>query len=278
MKTFRNIYQTSVVAAASAIVFSSGTSAKADLTLTLTDATSKAEDGFVATVNDPNPGGMSGTLTSGELVGIYDFSVTGFGSVNSLWSTCISPLGVLDWNTHTYAEETFSAASPGYNPADWAVVGGQPVGIENAQYLWRLYSPTIIASGNAAQGAGLELAMWAALYNSTSYGHLGGNIFSVGTWAGGTGTGTANAWYNTYLAGLSSYNNAVDSSSGFVFEDAAMVPGDPNYKGTPTSGAGQELIYNTTPVPEPTTIVAGALLLLPFGASTLRAFRKNRVA
>jgi hypothetical protein len=33
-----------------------------------------------------------------------------------------------------------------------------------------------------------------------------------------------------------------------------------------------------TPVPEPTTMVAGALLLLPFGASTLRILRKNRTA
>jgi len=32
------------------------------------------------------------------------------------------------------------------------------------------------------------------------------------------------------------------------------------------------------PVPEPTTIVAGALLLLPFGASTLRVLRKSRSA
>jgi len=31
-------------------------------------------------------------------------------------------------------------------------------------------------------------------------------------------------------------------------------------------------------VPEPTTVVAGALLLLPFGASTLRLLRKNRAA
>ena len=28
-------------------------------------------------------------------------------------------------------------------------------------------------------------------------------------------------------------------------------------------------------VPEPTTMIAGALLLLPFGASTLRMLRKN---
>jgi hypothetical protein len=33
-----------------------------------------------------------------------------------------------------------------------------------------------------------------------------------------------------------------------------------------------------TPVPEPTTMVAGAMLLLPFGASTLRILRKSRTA
>jgi hypothetical protein len=32
------------------------------------------------------------------------------------------------------------------------------------------------------------------------------------------------------------------------------------------------------PVPEPTTMIAGALLLLPFAASTLRIFRKSRTA
>jgi hypothetical protein len=32
------------------------------------------------------------------------------------------------------------------------------------------------------------------------------------------------------------------------------------------------------PVPEPTTMIAGAFLLLPIGASTLRALRKNRAA
>ena len=35
---------------------------------------------------------------------------------------------------------------------------------------------------------------------------------------------------------------------------------------------------NAVPVPEPTTMIAGALLLLPFGASTLRILRKNRAA
>ena len=33
-----------------------------------------------------------------------------------------------------------------------------------------------------------------------------------------------------------------------------------------------------TPVPEPSTMIAGALLLLPFGASAIRLLRKHRVA
>jgi len=36
--------------------------------------------------------------------------------------------------------------------------------------------------------------------------------------------------------------------------------------------------FNPTPVPEPTTMVAGALLLLPFAGSTVRLMRKNRKA
>ena len=36
--------------------------------------------------------------------------------------------------------------------------------------------------------------------------------------------------------------------------------------------------YDFEPVPEPTTMIAGALLLLPFGASTIRILRKNRAA
>ncbi|HYG36856.1 MAG TPA: hypothetical protein VEC99_18835 [Clostridia bacterium] len=34
--------------------------------------------------------------------------------------------------------------------------------------------------------------------------------------------------------------------------------------------------FELVPVPEPTTIVAGALLLIPFGASTLRVVRRKR--
>jgi hypothetical protein len=43
------------------------------------------------------------------------------------------------------------------------------------------------------------------------------------------------------------------------------------------AGEGQEFIAKGVAVPEPTTMIAGALLL-PFGASTLRMLRKSRKA
>jgi hypothetical protein len=44
------------------------------------------------------------------------------------------------------------------------------------------------------------------------------------------------------------------------------------------SGGGSFPFTGTIAVPEPATMVAGALLLLPFGASTIRFVRKNRLA
>lgn len=44
----------------------------------------------------------------------------------------------------------------------------------------------------------------------------------------------------------------------------------------PYSGVSTLVTLTITPVPEPTTMIAGALLLLPFGASTVRVLRKNR--
>jgi hypothetical protein len=51
---------------------------------------------------------------------------------------------------------------------------------------------------------------------------------------------------------------------------------------TAGTGEGVEehniLSWSFSPIPEPTTMIAGALLLLPFGASALRSLRKNRAA
>jgi len=47
----------------------------------------------------------------------------------------------------------------------------------------------------------------------------------------------------------------------------------PQYNGTFDTSINATFLF--TPVPEPTTLVAGALLLLPFGVSTLRMLRRR---
>jgi hypothetical protein len=78
---------------------------------------------------------------------------------------------------------------------------------------------------------------------------------------------------NENLDGSILYNPA----SYFVNGESA-----PGYNMNDTSGfapAGTQYTYNfQSIVPEPSAMLAGAIMLLPFGASTLRFLRKNRAA
>ena len=84
----------------------------------------------------------------------------------------------------------------------------------------------------------------------------------------------------------------LDSSAGLLFETAGGLDVINLWGNGPGSysiyGAGQDFVFNgvqvngnstitLVPVPEASTMIAGALLLLPFGASTLRILRRNRV-
>jgi hypothetical protein len=260
MRASKILVQTVVLAVA--VLLAGGLSAKATITLQLSDGNSKAESGFTSA------GSAGAAITSDELIGIYLFKSSGTeGPVNPFWSTCLSPNGNLDWGTHNYTSYSFLGGSPGQNPASWSTVGAGDSGIQNAQFLWRVFSPTIIASGTADQGAGLALAMYEALYDSTGYGTTAsgdGKFYVTSGLSGGVLTA-----YNTYLGALNTASSAANVSanlgSGYVLRSTE-------------TGAGQDLIWDVSPVPEPTTMIAGALLLLPVGASTLRILRKNRAA
>jgi hypothetical protein len=63
----------------------------------------------------------------------------------------------------------------------------------------------------------------------------------------------------------------------------ATTSADPGYisgsiNGSDITGVNYYFISDGSVVPEPTTVLAGALLLLPFGASTLRILRKKLTA
>jgi hypothetical protein len=259
MRESKSLVQTVVLAVA--VLLAGGLSAKATITLQLVDGNSKAESGFTSA------GSAGAAITGNELIGIYLFNSSGTeGPVNPFWSTCMSPNGNLDWNSHNYTSLGFAAGSPGQNPASWSTAGTGDSGIQNAQYLWRVFSPTIIASGTADQGAGLALAMYEALYESTGYGTTdtadAGKFYVTAGLSGAVLTA-----YNSYLGALNTASSAANVSAnlgnGYVLRSTE-------------TGAGQDLIWSVSPVPEPTTMIAGALLLLPVGASTLRILRKNR--
>jgi hypothetical protein len=78
--------------------------------------------------------------------------------------------------------------------------------------------------------------------------------------------GTGTSFDGTILAGASITLTTGADLSGRALALNGAVTLDRNNITVPTA------------VPEPTTLISGALLLLPFGASTLRILRKNRVA
>jgi hypothetical protein len=112
-----------------------------------------------------------------------------------------------------------------------------------------------------------------------------GNILwdhGIGNNTTGNGLGDNDAGRNvaTYAA-LIAGNNVAQNSWRPHFYYAF----DPNVEGTYTfqleafqAGASIGMTEMTVVVPEPSTYIAGALLLLPFGASTLRMLRKSRTA
>lgn len=271
------------VAAASAVALGATLSAQADPTvgLSVLNTTTYAVNQLAGSYN-----GKSFGLDN---VGIYSFrvgassspSTTGLNVNQTIYTVCLSPLGDVPGGTSTYTVETFAQANNGLNPALWAWNNSsshpQYWGIENAAYLWRavanggqagLGGIAALTGVNAKDaGAALALAMYTALYDSTGYG-----VF--------------NAAGPYQIPGLSG-TELLDYTHDIGLLSAAAV--DANIIGgsvlVPKTSTSQDLIYinpNTPklnpPVPEPTTMVAGVLLALPFGASALRILRKKTIA
>ena len=86
----------------------------------------------------------------------------------------------------------------------------------------------------------------------------------------------------TFTAGIIGQNTWEDFSLNFKATSAmiTLTFSGATFKGLPVNYIGLDNVNLTklTAVPEPTTLIAGALLLLPFGASTLRILLKNRLS
>jgi hypothetical protein len=127
---------------------------------------------------------------------------------------------------------------------------------------------SVLTGGTISQKAALQLAVWEALYDTivggTTY-SLGGGRFQINS-----GDAAAISLAATWLSEVNVNN---------VYTGYLLAP-DPTVQ---YHLPAQEVFYNVTrsnivPVPETPTLLAGALLLLPLGVSTLRILRRRQTA
>jgi hypothetical protein len=220
---------------------------------------------------------IDGTSINGALAGgILINKMAGDASLPSSYVTvCTDIEGTLYLGqSYVYATPVipFSGQS-GVNP-QWGTGANSAAGaIQNAAHIFYTDGQLTSAGlgGTTEQKAALQLAVWEALYNTTALGTVTGTRFTV---SGGDAAAINLA--SSYLSGLTGNY----SLNGYLLYPNPLS--GVNADGEPP----QELLISvsgsptvvTAPVPEPTTIIAGALLLLPFGASTLRILRRNRMA
>ncbi len=240
-------------------------------------------------VSSPNPG--NGTPSSADLeyfnINIGAASETGLaGDIvltpggsspgpSVLNTVCVDLNGTL-YLGQTYAfkgPELFNNAGTGLEP-NWGSqnassltsVANATAALQNAAYVYNQYS-YLLTTGTLSQKAAVQLAVWAALYNTTADTLGGENGLSVSSGrfniTGGDSTAIADA--NSYLASIPT---AFTAYQGYLLEPDPTV----QYGST-----GQGVFDTVTPVPEPTTIIGGALLLLPLAGSALRAWRKKQM-
>lgn len=154
--------------------------------------------------------------------------------------------------------------------------------IQNAAYLFYNYGGNPTAStgitGSVEQMAALQLAVWIALYDTTSTGTVNmtaASEFYVNT---SSNSGNDTAAITLALSYLNGLNGGYDYTGNLLTPVSSL--GD---QGNPDGQLPQELLMGGGqpqggPIPEPSTILAGAMLLLPCGLSVVRIFRKSREA
>jgi len=171
-------------------------------------------------------------------------------------------------DTFNVADGSFASYVPG--PGDPTITGS-----DLNKYQFMLSGTVSSVVGTTVDYTGLYRIFYDS-DNSDSY-NAGDFSYSSGTLAltvlfSGTGPIYVADGTLTQTAGPS----AGFPSAGFPETEASFVGEYIQNLSNPALGTVQGTIES--PVPEPTTIIAGAMLLLPFGLSTLRILRRNRIA
>lgn len=138
-------------------------------------------------------------------------------------------------------------------------------------------TPADVHSGSRAADLGPSIG---GLFQTVTPALTIGQTYVLSFWAKDSGN-TANTSQTLSITVFDGLSKSFDTTSSYTLYNYGFT-----YTGGPSLitfgwSDGIEHAYiddiNLVPVPEPTTMIAGALLLLPFGASAMRILRKNHV-
>ena len=172
------------------------------------------------------------------------------------------------FNGQTGVNPTWGAVNtPAYLGSSSADAANAAQAIQNAAYLFYVFGQLTSTGlgGTTAEKAALQLAVWEALYDTTTSGTVTGSRFAVSA-----GDAAAISLANTWISNLNSQSNVGNFGyTGYLlYPDPLSVPNNNNEP-------PQELLI-AVPVPEAPTVLDGMLLLLPFAASTFKILRRKK--
>lgn len=236
-------------------------------------------------------GVIDGVAINGALAGGIKITEQGTpvsGLPTSYVTVCTDLQGTLYLGqTYTYntPATSFSSSPIGLQPK-WSNPGQA---IQNAAYLFYTYGTsggTLAGSagisGSTDQLEALQLAIWAALYDTTSTGSVnltGGRFTIIQNSVDSTVWADVNKWLGLSGGAALAGNYGYD---GYLFQPTSGAANNQNADGQ----LPQELLFGVgpgtsggpVPVPESSTVLAGALLVLPLAASTIRIIRRKQNA
>jgi hypothetical protein len=225
-------------------------------------------------------GGTGGVVDTSEKVYAGAFNVTivnntkGGPAFNLL--TFCTDVGV-HWMANNQTSQAYKvfnfSGQMGLSPS-WSA---KPAAIQNAAWIYNTQFLPYAKTMSANQAAGIQLAIWAALYDTQS---SNGKLDSMSVAVGGGGKFFESGFQAQTVTDANNILTALQGVAGTSvtagYNEYWLAPTKTQANGDVVINAVSQGLIAPMPVPEPTTLIAGALLLLPFGASTLRFVRKKR--
>jgi hypothetical protein len=260
-KTFRTnkqLNQRIFLLGAIALAGGLASQAKADVSYTISDAS-------LETVAVQYQGNDYNVLAGG--IGITASGSS--GNAPSSYVTVCTDFGGSLYLGSTYKFNDPQATAnvlPGYSPVSpW--MQNASAAIQNAATLFANYR-SVLTGGNFDAAAGLQLAIWTALYDSTQVGvvNTGSGALFLGVQT--TQDATAIADMNTYLGALPGLNPTTSVD--------ILTPSPAGSSQGNADGVAPQSLLIYAPVPEASTVVTATLLLVSFGLCSLKSFGKFR--